>query len=133
MGKDEVQLVNEMIEGVTALIKWEKELESKTGATSGIAAEAKSSEAKVNESKATGAKAIDAKASEANVNEAKAREAKASAALKEYNDKLEAAKARVDAAEKAASGNWFGASAEQAAEVDAAKESLAALENEGPP
>jgi len=27
MGKDEVQLVNEMIEGVTALIEWEKELE----------------------------------------------------------------------------------------------------------
>merc|ERR1712048_1011122 len=27
MGKDEVQLVNEMIQGVTELIKWEKELE----------------------------------------------------------------------------------------------------------
>merc|ERR1711974_31485 len=27
MGKDEVQLVNEMIEGVTALIRWEKELD----------------------------------------------------------------------------------------------------------
>ena len=26
MGKDEVQLVNEMIDGVVALIKWEKEL-----------------------------------------------------------------------------------------------------------
>jgi len=53
--------------------------------------------------------------------------------LKDYNDKLEAAKARVDAAEKAAAGNWFGASADQTAEVDAAKKSLAALENEGPP
>jgi creatine kinase len=29
MGKDEVQLVNEMIQGVMDLIKWEKELESK--------------------------------------------------------------------------------------------------------
>jgi len=29
MGKDEVQLVNEMIEGVKALIEWEKELEAK--------------------------------------------------------------------------------------------------------
>merc|ERR1712232_190998 len=28
MGKDEVQLVNEMIKGVTALIEWEKELEA---------------------------------------------------------------------------------------------------------
>jgi creatine kinase len=28
MGKDEVQLVNEMIDGVTALIQWEKELEA---------------------------------------------------------------------------------------------------------
>merc|ERR1712232_153273 len=28
MGKDEVQLVNEMIDGVTALIEWEKELEA---------------------------------------------------------------------------------------------------------
>merc|ERR1712063_6643 len=29
MGKDEVTLVNEMIKGVSDLIKWEKELESK--------------------------------------------------------------------------------------------------------
>merc|ERR1712066_947195 len=29
MGKDEVRLVNEMIDGVTALIEWEKELEGK--------------------------------------------------------------------------------------------------------
>merc|ERR1712226_1429522 len=29
MGKDEVQLVNEMISGVTELINWEKELEGK--------------------------------------------------------------------------------------------------------
>merc|ERR1711920_916476 len=28
MGKDEVELVNEMIKGVTDLIKWEKELEA---------------------------------------------------------------------------------------------------------
>merc|ERR1719261_1254465 len=31
MGKDEVQLVNEMIQGVADLIKWEKELEKGTG------------------------------------------------------------------------------------------------------
>jgi len=29
MGKDEVTLVNEMIQGVADLIKWEKELEGK--------------------------------------------------------------------------------------------------------
>merc|ERR1719380_395546 len=29
MGKDEVQLVNEMIQGVADLVKWEKELEKK--------------------------------------------------------------------------------------------------------
>merc|ERR1711981_860211 len=32
MGKDEVELVNEMIKGVTDLIAWEKELEKKTAA-----------------------------------------------------------------------------------------------------
>merc|ERR1719284_164820 len=31
MGKDEVQLVNEMIQGVADLIKWEKELEAASG------------------------------------------------------------------------------------------------------
>jgi hypothetical protein len=29
MGKDEVTLVNEMIQGIIDLIKWEKELEAK--------------------------------------------------------------------------------------------------------
>lgn len=34
MGKDEVQLVNEMIQGVIDLINWEKELEAKAGGVS---------------------------------------------------------------------------------------------------
>ena len=32
MGKDEVTLVNEMIQGILDLIAWEKELEAKRGA-----------------------------------------------------------------------------------------------------
>merc|ERR1712151_969014 len=38
MGKDEVQLVNEMIDGVTALIQWEKELDGSAPASAPAAA-----------------------------------------------------------------------------------------------
>merc|ERR1719350_2272906 len=38
MGKDEVTLVNEMIQGVADLVKWEKELEARTGPEAGPAA-----------------------------------------------------------------------------------------------
>merc|ERR1712151_890356 len=47
MGKDEVQLVNEMINGVVALINWEKELE--TAAKADELAKAAAAEAKANE------------------------------------------------------------------------------------
>jgi hypothetical protein len=51
-------------------------------------------------------------------------------ALKDYLVKVETARARVDAAEKAATGSLFGASAEKSAELAVARNNLAILEKD---